>query len=433
MNFQHLYLSGLPQSALDSTANNVARLTLRSLRMLPVWVSPDHLVSTARFVMNGHRLPLLPVCSPPELIGYVTVDELAKAGPEQLVGEFARPFGVVLDADLDVRAAASEFVDHDLSTAPVVADGKFIGMVTATDLLREMSQTWDPLTELPWTDRLREWGIGQLSAGNEITIIALDLDDFALYNRKFGHSEGDRMIRALANALSGGVDPDRDFLVRSGGDEFLIGTLRLHDEAMNLATQLREDCRRLPGVQGEAGFSVGISGGKRGRDREFAHFGAMLDNLIKLAQLDCLARKRLKPTVIEAIPDSSDLHRSQEFEVIAATRQEEPVPITQVIVRVGSRILGGTDSGANPDLAAAGAAARALESWSRSLKFEIETVQAFEDASGGRLISVVGRVDKDGSEQRFSGVAKYERDRLTAVAQAFLDGFVRLTATEANG
>jgi IMP dehydrogenase len=430
LQFPHLCLSDSEEPGLDSTLGTVSRQALNSLKMLPVWVSPDHLVATARFVINGHRISRLPVVSVGGVLGYVTEANLAASDGERRVSELTQPFDFELEGTMAIREAAAEFVQHSADAAPVVQDGRFLGMVTALDLLRELSQVWDPLTELPWAEHLRDWVINNLARGKEVTILSIDIDDFGHYNRRYGHPQGDLLLRRFGERFRAAASPETDLLVRFGGDEFLIGTLRPLDEAQGLVAALRaattpEDLQEL---HEPVSFSVGIAGGKRTQEREHTHYAAMFDNLVKLAQTDCQAHKRLKPSVISGAGLSGRVNapdRPEEFEVISVAQHLEPQPLTQVIVRIGSRIVGGVDGGTDPEVAVADATARALESWSRNVVIAIESVQRFDDAGGSHLISVSGSLSMGGETTRISGSARYDVEPSKAIAEAVLDAFAR--------
>jgi diguanylate cyclase (GGDEF)-like protein len=331
---------------------------------------------------------------------------------------------------MGVREAAIEFVEHATDAAPVTQAGKFLGLVSALDLLRELSQVWDSITELPWAERLRDWVIEKFTRGREVTILSIDIDDFGLYNRRYGHPQGDVLLRRFAERFSGVLDPKIDILVRFGGDEFLIGTTRPLDEADGLVARLRgaTEHDELKELHEPVSFSVGIAGGKRTHDREHTHYAAMFDNLVKLAQADCQAHKRLKPSVISGAGLSERMQaadRPEEFEVISVAQHLEPQPLPQAIVRIGSRIVGGVDGGDDLDLAVANATARALESWSRNVVIVIEAVQRFDDTTGSHLISVTGTLSIGGEGSRISGSARYDVEPAKAIAEAVLDAFTR--------
>lgn len=55
-------------------------------------------------------------------------------------------------------------------------------------------------------------------------LFMIDVDLFKGINDKFGHVEGDRALRIVAEALKKTADLDHGFAARMGGDEFLIST-----------------------------------------------------------------------------------------------------------------------------------------------------------------------------------------------------------------
>jgi diguanylate cyclase (GGDEF)-like protein len=57
--------------------------------------------------------------------------------------------------------------------------------------------------------------------GRPFTIAYIDIDDFKRVNDRFGHSGGDRLLRAVAQC-SRGVLRETDVFARLGGDEFAI-------------------------------------------------------------------------------------------------------------------------------------------------------------------------------------------------------------------
>jgi diguanylate cyclase (GGDEF)-like protein len=176
----------------------------------------------------------------------------------------------------------------------VVEKGKLIGVITSNDLLPEIGRSYDPLTELPWADTLREWAIDHLQRGMEITVLFLDIDRFGQFNKLYGHVIGDEVLQAVAQALKAILHPDNDLLCRFGGDEFCIATLRSASEAGELAARIasRIEAIEVPSLSGaRITCTIGQFGGKRTKEREHMHYAATMNSLINLASRDCMSKK----------------------------------------------------------------------------------------------------------------------------------------------
>lgn len=58
-------------------------------------------------------------------------------------------------------------------------------------------------------------------SGNDFVICFVDVNNLKVVNDRYGHHEGDRMIKAIATCLDSSLR-DGDYVCRLGGDEFLI-------------------------------------------------------------------------------------------------------------------------------------------------------------------------------------------------------------------
>lgn len=123
----------------------------------------------------------------------------------------------------------------------------------------------DHLTGLPnrmaFTDRLDRAMRSPATTGNEVAVIALDLDDFKLVNDNLGHPAGDAMLCGVARRLAQAVPPEH-VLARFGGDEFAVLVVGGPQEARHVAQRVVEAFDRPFVVEGDEIYmhpSVGLA------------------------------------------------------------------------------------------------------------------------------------------------------------------------------
>ena len=97
-------------------------------------------------------------------------------------------------------------------------------MEAGQEALRALAQS-DPLTGVGNYRRL----YGRMSyemarhrrSGQSLALLVMDLDGFKAVNDELGHPAGDRLLKAVADALTSTVR-EQDTVVRQGGDEFAV-------------------------------------------------------------------------------------------------------------------------------------------------------------------------------------------------------------------
>jgi diguanylate cyclase (GGDEF)-like protein len=131
----------------------------------------------------------------------------------------------------------------------------------ARDLVHEEART-DALTGLlnrrAFYERAEEEISRVRRSGAPLVLAYLDVDDFKGVNDRFGHDTGDRVLVALARALSRSVR-DGDVVARLGGDEFAV-LFPDAETAAALATQLEiAVARELGTLEMAIAFSIGLA------------------------------------------------------------------------------------------------------------------------------------------------------------------------------
>lgn len=125
------------------------------------------------------------------------------------------------------------------------------------DRFRRLAEI-DPVTHIAGRRRFESDAAAAFRGRDALTLIYIDLDRFKTVNDRYGHDQGDGVLREVACVLSKACRASMDRCYRIGGDEFAI---LLHgDEASARAVLAR--ARELVGRSTLLGrFNVGLSAG----------------------------------------------------------------------------------------------------------------------------------------------------------------------------
>jgi len=89
-----------------------------------------------------------------------------------------------------------------------------------------------------------------------VGIIALDIDFFKKYNDKFGHLEGDKCLKVIANTLKESAKRSSDIVTRTGGEEFLVFVQDITPkEILTLALNIRKNIEEQTIIHAYCGIS----------------------------------------------------------------------------------------------------------------------------------------------------------------------------------
>jgi two-component system cell cycle response regulator len=137
----------------------------------------------------------------------------------------------------------------------------------ASNAALEQALVTDPLTHLP--NRLQidadlERAASDASAhGGTFAAAFIDIDQFGRFNKRFGQSTGDAVLRAVAELLQSACR-DVDKVYRLGGEEFVaLFPGATAEEAGRIADRMRRrvevDAHRLAGLDEPITVSIGIA------------------------------------------------------------------------------------------------------------------------------------------------------------------------------
>jgi len=404
-----------------------------------VWISPAQQVKTAAILMKGHGISAIPVVySHDSVVGIVYSSTLLDKNPDSLIVDVMEKDFSVVPPDMPVYQASEMMGNGGRSHLLVVEDGRLVGIVSRGDIIGELGRSYDTLTGLPWQDALREWCIAALDNGREISIILFDLDLFGRFNKRYGHVVGDKVLKAVADAIKTQIDPDKDILCRYAGDEFAVGSLRPAAQAQELAERAMQLISEISidGLPERISATFGVAGGRRAGGRAPIHSAATLDDLITNASLNCTASKPHRQEVgaetqsTPAKPPSARLKlqtirlsttdKETSVEVVLSRGQEEFSHLVSGFVGGGRQMLKLVAE------AAAGAITKSLPSDHSIL---IEDVVSFETEDGREVVSAVAALITPRGGTTHAGSAIVRRsDSYRAAAAAVLAATNRIIA-----
>jgi len=205
-----------------------------------------------------------------------------------------------------VTARARLYTEHDFA---ITSQNKFIGVGTAIDLLRKITQLRTDqdqqsnlLTMLPGNVPIGDCVSELLERDAKFTIALLDLNNFKPFNNHYDHTKGDELLVIFADLIRKHINSDTDFAGHIGGDDFVVILQQDNWQAVlaSLFTEFdhrvlnfyTEEDQAQGGIQstnrfGEDSFFdfVNISGGAISLTEEFFEsFQSLLTLLIKLKQ-----------------------------------------------------------------------------------------------------------------------------------------------------
>jgi diguanylate cyclase (GGDEF)-like protein len=277
------------------------------------------------------------------------------------------------------RARASVTADRmALEALATVAEEAYARLALTAEMGRLANH--DALTSLPnrtlFLDRVEQAVSRSRRGGDPFAVLFLDLDGFKGVNDRFGHGEGDELLKTVAARLTGCLRAE-DSVARLGGDEFavLVEGVEAVDDIGGLCRRMLDALRREVTIAGHdvvVGASIGVAladpgddatsllrnadmamyrAKALGKDQYFVYRSALRqENVRRLELVEALRRGMATELVIHYQP-VVDLDRGRVDGVEALVRWQRPeglVPPDQfipaaeesgLIVELGERVL----------------------------------------------------------------------------------------------
>ncbi|MBY4893867.1 CBS domain-containing protein [Rhodobacteraceae bacterium N5(2021)] len=116
-----------------------------------VTLSPDQEINNAMHVLLKHGVSGAPVVDgEARLVGILTEKDCLRAALEaSYYRDWGKPVSAymqrdvaTIEPDIDILAACQTLLDGPYRRFPVVDDGRLVGLISRTDVLRALADTW---------------------------------------------------------------------------------------------------------------------------------------------------------------------------------------------------------------------------------------------------------------------------------------------------
>jgi diguanylate cyclase (GGDEF)-like protein len=226
------------------------------LRTVPAVIDSTRINNVYDIFQSQSELQVLAVLRENQPIGLIhrmrMLDRLARPYHRELYGnkpcsQFIENAPLIVDHQTSLQDLGYLFTEanpHHLSEGFIITEqGRFIGVGTGFDLIREITQMQihaaryaNPLTQLPGNVPINEHIETLLSGHAPFAVCYCDLDHFKAFNDLYSYRKGDEVIQITANLLREHMNPSADFVGHIGGDDFIV-VFRSED--------WRERCQRV--------------------------------------------------------------------------------------------------------------------------------------------------------------------------------------------
>jgi diguanylate cyclase (GGDEF) domain len=172
------------------------------------------------------------------LVGVITKKELIGVHPNRIIADVMSDKYVCVDCCTHIWSIKEMFdLNKNIDVIFVQDENEIIGFVTRTTLNIELGKHIDLLTGLYKSDYIFYNTYNLIRSGQNTTVVFIDLNNFGYIDKKYGHINGDIILKNVAEVLKENINQD-SYLCRYAGDEFAILTPYCTEDSRILAEKL---------------------------------------------------------------------------------------------------------------------------------------------------------------------------------------------------
>ncbi|QRG65515.1 GGDEF domain-containing protein [Brevibacillus choshinensis] len=196
-----------------------------------VTITSDKSVSHAAEQMKEYSTNYLVVVDHGELMGIVTSRHVGSAHPNRIVADAMDEPPMRMAPERNIWDAHRLLHEGEGELLLVMNQEEWVGVVTKEAIQMKLAEFLDPLTGLYRAPYILDIGEKWLEEKKPFHLMFIDVNDFGLINKQYGHPFGDDVIRSFSSLLSSLMEEDSDHVCRYAGDEFILLTTGSEEKA----------------------------------------------------------------------------------------------------------------------------------------------------------------------------------------------------------
>lgn len=242
-------------------------------------------VRSIQDIFQNQNIECFVVYEGKKLTGIVTKKELVGAHPNRIAADIISDKYACVDSNMYIWEIKELFdLNEKIDIILVNNEDNVEGYITRTTMNIELGKHVDLLTGLYKSDYMFYNAYNLVKSSRPVTVMFMDLNNFGHIDKKYGHINGDAVIKKVADLLNDNVDPD-SYLCRYAGDEFAIVTTNSIEDSRILAEKITDSIREYHFPNDiPVSAAIGITGFKT-QDKKIKNVSGLVDKLVNTASL----------------------------------------------------------------------------------------------------------------------------------------------------
>lgn len=212
-------------------------------RPVPSVTPDDRLYEVSEIFSQQPQLGSVPVLVDGEPVGIVRRDELRELFATQFgralyeqkpVARLLSRQVLIVDSNTPLEQVSQLITEQDEGPALqqellITLEGCYLGMGSVRDLLKRITEQKirnarysNPLTLLPGSVAINREIDLLLQKAADFHVAHFDLRGFKHFNKRYGYTQGDQLLRQIGALLTRHVDPAQNFVGHVGADDFIV-------------------------------------------------------------------------------------------------------------------------------------------------------------------------------------------------------------------